>query len=392
MRITVGLFVLTITLAACGPVENPNGGGGATDASTEGSCSGNEVRCVGASYQVCQDGAFVEQQACVAECSESLGCVECDPARGTSTCLGDAVHQCNPDGTVGTMVEVCEADRCSNGSCVASDCAAGAELIYVVSANNEFLSFDPRNVASPGGPFTMIGNLSCTTQSPPYPGYDANPFSMSVDRDARAWVLYSTGEIFHVSTRDASCQSTTFARGQQGFELFGMGFVSDTPGSSVETLYIAGGAAGGGSIGIGDLGRVDKNTMQVTRAGSLPQNLDQYSPELTGTGDAELYAYYPGVQDIIFGDVPSLVARVSKQSATHEMMWNLPSLNNSVSGWAFAHWGGEFYIFVSTGIQPFNSQVIRFNRETGQATTLLSNQPYRIVGAGVSTCAPIVID
>ena len=36
-------------------------------------------------------------------------------------------------------------------------------------------------------------------------GGQATPFSMSVDREGQAWVLYTSGEIFKVSIEDASC-------------------------------------------------------------------------------------------------------------------------------------------------------------------------------------------
>jgi hypothetical protein len=64
---------------------------------------------------------------------------------------------------------------------------------------------------------------------------------MAVDRTARAWVLYSSGEIFWVNTVDGSCKPSGFARRQNGFETFGMGFVSNAEGSENETLFLAGG-------------------------------------------------------------------------------------------------------------------------------------------------------
>jgi hypothetical protein len=38
-----------------------------------------------------------------------------------------------------------------------------------------------------------------------------------------------------------------------------------------------------------------------------------------------------------------------------------------------------------------NSQILLFSPLTGTATPLLDHLPYTIVGAGVSTCAPVVI-
>ena len=68
-------------------------------------------------------------------------------------------------------------------------------------------------------------------------------------------------------------------------------------------------------------------------------------------------------------------------------------LGGTVAAWAFAQWGGKFYIFVTT--QDFlgttNSTVRTIDRMTGQYQLVSQNLPYRIVGAGVSTCAPVII-
>ena len=107
-----------------------------------------------------------------------------------------------------------------------SDCAEGTDLIYVVSQDTESLySFDPPTLK-----FTDIGPLHCTTS--------ASPFAMSVARDGTAWVLYDDGNIFHVSTKDASCTPTAYAPGQNGFTVFGMGFSADAVGSSQESLFV----------------------------------------------------------------------------------------------------------------------------------------------------------
>src|SRR6185436_5021764 len=119
----------------------------------------------------------------------------------------------------------------------------GNDLIYVVSDSYQLMSFDPSELPD-NDPFTPIGQLNCPAGTP-WPGYSspATPFSMSVDRDGSAWVLYTSGEIFKASIADASCTATGFAPGQHDMQLFGMGFASDTAGSDAETLFIAGGMA-----------------------------------------------------------------------------------------------------------------------------------------------------
>lgn len=378
--------LLAILISACGPSAQI----GADGAVTTDMCTGAETRCVGQTYQTCQGGFFVEEQNCTGDglvCAPDLGCVECRPS-SPKACDGDAVRACNSDGTFGETIEMCEFEQCTNGNCGDDVCGAdGADLIYLVDDSNVLYSFDPRLL--PNDPFATIGTLTCQGGTA-LPGFDplsgpATPFSMSVDRNATAWVLYSSGRIFHVSTQDASCQSTTFQVGQSGFELFGMGFVSDAPGSNEETLFISGGAASSQSGG--NLGSINTGTLGVTSIGPLTTSAE-YQPELTGTGDAELYGYYPGTN--------SFVGRLDKGTGSNAQTWDLPGLTGTVRAWAFAHWGGEYYVFITTttdllGQNPV-ANVLKLNTGTGMTTTVRSNTGKIIVGAGVSTCAPVIVN
>ena len=380
MRSYPMILALTIALGAC---SGGSGDGGAPDGGGNG-CSLGDTQCDGNVYQGCdENGQWVDLSTCAGLCSADIGCVSCLPEFNT-LCQGDTVYTCNPDGSIGGVVDTCDPGQCVNGACQEPLCGAGADLVYVIDQDYRLLSFDPRLLEGGQDPFTLIGPVSCPTQASAWPGWTnpPTPFSMSVDRDATAWVLFTNGEIHHVSTDNASCQATGFTRGQQGFELFGMGFVSDSQGSQDETLWIVGGSAGNGQLALGDLAAIDENTLQVSPVGGIPSG-PTYSPELTGTGDAELFFYHPG----------DLVAQINKQTAQYEQTWALPPLG-TVRAWAFAHWGGNFYIFVT--VQDFfgglDSQVQLLDRQTGQISTLLSGLPYVIVGAGVSTCAPVVIE
>lgn len=385
MATAIATAMVTVLAAGCGPgsVESGPDGGGPGNA-----CTGTEARCTGNTYQVCENGTFRDQEACAGACDPGLGCVACQPL-GT-VCQGDAVHQCDQNGAVGEVIETCDPGQCYGGACGGNGCAVGAELVYVVDNQYRLRSFDPRKLAMGADPFTLVGPLDCPTEQPAYSGWNdpPTPFSMSVDRNATAWVLYTSGEIFRVSTQDASCQATGFVRGQQGFELFGMGFVSEAPGSAEERLWIAGGPSNNGMLEIGDLGYIDPGTLQVTRVGALPDT-GTNSPELTGTGDALLFGYYPG------DTTATVVAAINKENASHDpaMTWTLPALGTDARAWAFAHWGGNFYIFVTTrDASGDNSQVHFFDRQLEELSVTLENLPYRIVGAGVSTCAPVVVE
>src|SRR5262249_33643687 len=101
------------------------------------------------------------------------------------------------------------------GTSWSGDCSDAAKLVYVVSDQNTLYSFDPAALT-----FTTVGVLSCPSSG--------NVNSMAVDRGGTAWVNYTDGKIYKVSTKDASCKETSFAPHQEDFtNELGMGFSSD---------------------------------------------------------------------------------------------------------------------------------------------------------------------
>ncbi len=369
---------LLLGLGAC---SSDISSGGGSDGEGEVCTTEGQTRCSGNSYQECSDGTYSNLSICAGTttCSDTLGCVACAPEAG-GVCVGDEVFSCNTDGTLGNSLIECDPGQCSNGSCGGGDdtcTAGGTELVYVIDDAYNLLSFDPEAIGT-SDPFTLIGRPSCPAGAALQGGGTATPFSMSVDRDGIAWVLYNSGEIFHVSTSDANCQATGWTVGSSGFELFGMGFVSDAAGSNEETLYISGGAAD--DLVNGNLGTINKNSFAASVIGSLP-NAEQ-SPELTGTGEAKLFAYFPG-------SLNSFVANLDKTNATRGESWNTTALDGGATAWAFAQWGGNFYIFAT---DAGGNSVYELNPATGQTQTVIPNSSYRVVGSGVSTCAPTQID
>lgn len=360
---------------------------GCSDVTLDAPCTDGQGRCDGQTHQVCRGGRFVDDETCAGGlvCFADFGCGECDPIIGTA-CVASAVHQCRPDGTVGSQLRDCGESGCSQGTCN-SDCSVvGVDLIYVVDDQGMLYSFDPEKIGAQ--PFQEVGQLECPAGDswPSYKGGNpAVPFSMSVDRSGLAWVLYSSGEIFWVSTVDARCVASPYVAGSAGFELFGMGFVTSGADTDDEILYIAGGDASATTVG--DLGWVDPMGLAVTRVGALSATTISpvSSPELTGTGDGLLYGYYPGTQ--------SAVVAISKASGAEIHGWELSPSQGTPRAWAFAHWGGEFYIFSTTtlGIEE-TSSVIKLNPIIGEESVVLPSTGIRVVGAGVSTCAPTGVE
>ncbi len=248
----------------------------------------------------------------------------------------------------------------------AGACSDEAKLVYVVDSNNDFLSFKPDTLT-----FTKIGTLNCPT-------FGGTPYSMGIDRTPTAWVLYSTGEVFKVSTANASCEATSFVMDQKGFHTFGMGFASNTSGSSDETLYVAGGLqfVDGSPASFGTLAFP---ALSIAKTGSVAG-----WPELTGTGEGKLWGFFPSAT------VTPKVSEIDKSTGASGTSFSLPSLSGTPSSWAFAFWGGDFFLFLQRQ-QDTSTNVYRVKGGTGTLSTALSNTGRNIVGAGVSTCAPTTI-
>ncbi len=245
-----------------------------------------------------------------------------------------------------------------------NDCSEAAKQVYLVDSDYAFLKFEPQTMT-----FTNLGFLKC-------PAGGATPNSMAVDRSGTAWVNYSDGSIFHVDIETLACEATAFEPNQQGFGTLGMGFVSDSEGSSAESLFVTDG---------GRLGKIDTTTLTLERIGTV-----QDKPEFTGNGLAELWGFSP--PDQLSFQPGGLVQKIDKTSGKALKKFNLtleaPSITGGGVAWAFAFWGGSYYLFYQ-GPRP-ETDVYKFNPTNGTVQKLNQRPGGRIVGAGVSTCAPVV--
>ena len=134
------------------------------------------------------------------------------------------------------------------------NCSEEAKLVYVVDEDDTFSKFDPATKT-----FTDLGQLSCPSSG--------SPFSMGVDRDAFAWILYSNNKLFRMDVKDlATCSPTTWSS-PNNLNKFGMGFSTDTVGGTTDTLFIAGGDTGPTEPS-SDLASVDTGTLSATGARS----------------------------------------------------------------------------------------------------------------------------
>ena len=172
---------------------------------------------------------------------------------------------------------------------------------------------------------------------------------MAVDRQAVAWINFNDGKIFKVDTTQTSlpCTATTFTEGSSGFTpQLGMGFATVSATDDSETLYVSdnggpGGTCtsttpGAGCMGLG-LGSVT-STLTLMPIGPYTDAAG-YNAELSGTGDGILYGF--------FTTTPSELGTIDKASGAVTNIIPLPAVNNSVGGYAFSFWGGDFWIYTA---------------------------------------------
>jgi hypothetical protein len=263
-------------------------------------------------------------------------------------------------------------------------CSSGAELIYLIDDQGVLHSFDPSRLPSTDA-IKTIGTLNCAWSADPNDQKSTpGPNSMAIDRNAVAWVSDDAGNIFKVSTSDASCQPTNFRAGQHGFGKFGMGFSTDTAGGTTDTLYVVGNGSTASSKDSLGLARIDLSTMQLTPLGSFDNGFGGLDAELTGTGDGKLFGF-------VF-DEPSSLIDIEKADArimsADGVPLNVDLKTDATIDWAFSFWGGVFYLYTAdTSKAPF-SDVTEYDPKTKTSTEVLSQVGFAIVGAGVSTCAP----
>ena len=251
----------------------------------------------------------------------------------------------------------------SGGGGPADDCSEAAKLVYVLSTANDLYSFDP-----PAKKFTLIGKLGCNTSW--------RPNSMAIDRSATAWVNYlngfgTKGSLYKVSTKDASCEPTAAVNLPSAWIQVGMGYSTNSDGTMGETLFVSATSGNG-------LGKIVSNTLNSI-ADFSPGTFSGEAAELTGTGDGRLYGY--------FQTNPVYVAQINKMTGAVTNAKEITGLDTP-SAWAFSFWGGSFYLYAASS--GSNSTVTKYDPVADTIdNNYMSNTGMQIVGAGVSTCAPL---
>jgi hypothetical protein len=202
---------------------------------------------------------------------------------------------------------------------------------------------------------------------------------MAIDRDGTAWLGFDDGAIFKVSTDTLQCLPSGYETAQLNWTKFGMAFVGGRF-DQAEVLYLADGEplidATSSSRG---LARVDPSTLRLEIIGPL-SGLQERACELTGLETDVLHVFCSGT--------PSTLAVVKPDDSRVLSTTNLPL--GKVRSFAIAQWSGSDYVF-SSAYSGSPSRVDRYVAGHG-TKRVVQRSEYEIVGAGVSTCAPVTPD
>ena len=269
------------------------------------------------------------------------------------------------------------------------ECGGGEEaLIYVIDRDNGLSKFNPRDMS-----FGAALPISCASDS-------VRPFSMSVDQAGMAWVLFRNPArptetwIDTVNTTTGACTGSRITP-PSPLEYFGMGFANN---AGVETLFVSGGTylelmnvgfPGGEEMYPASLYRLDSSASSAALSGRLVG-----WPELTGNANGELFAFFAPKTDAISGMLSRVgrVAQLDRSTGAETNSYSLTAMTGDFeSKYAFAYWGGRLYIFIKQ-YGTDGSEVWRFDLPPagdGSVTKIIPDAGRIIVGAGVSTCAPV---
>jgi len=264
-----------------------------------------------------------------------------------------AAEACN-DGVDNNCNEQTDEQPCQGGD----TCADEMKEIFVIDRETKDLyTFDAVGLS-----FTRIGTLDC--------GGAATPGSMGVSRSGTAWVLFSDETLYEVDTETAACTQTAYSDGATGFGAFGMGFSSDSAGSQDETLFVA---------NADTLGVLNTGDWTITELGPMSSQA-----EVTGKANGELWAILP---------LEMRMVRLNKTNAAVLEDYDLSDLmtDMDIDTFAFAHWGGSLWVFIREYGMGSTTDIYKFD-ENHDFTRVAEDTGIVVVGAGVSTCAPIVVE
>lgn len=292
----------------------------------------------------------------------------CDPAE-KYVCVGNELHVCD-DGAIGPIKYQCAS--CWNGGCEFQPCTGAAERLYVLSGG-ALRSYDPDLTS---GAFGTPHELNCNIGA---------PFSMTIDRLGRAWVVLSDGfgaRLAHVDPDHGYCEVISNDLAESGFARFTLSFVSSVEDPASERIVVVGGSYAAFASKDTRAAYMDPKTLAITQLAPLVG-----APDITGTNDGRLFGYFPFTS-------PPHVAQIDPVTAQPIMTWPLPAVEGTTRAWAAAYWKGRVIAFdsrSSSSLGPLRNRIFAVDVTSGEISTLDDDSPNTVIGAGVSTCFQVIL-
>jgi hypothetical protein len=252
-------------------------------------------------------------------------------------------------------------------------CSEPTQFVYVVTTTSDLYRFWPPTLS-----FELVGHLDCPTAW--------SPLSMAVDRHATAWILYWDQVVYRLDLATGHCIESGYNAEHVipgPFGYFGMAFAADASAVDEETLFVRQVAFfdQGADPGERTLGRFDTGTAAISAVGvGLGGNAD-----LAGTGDGRLHGFekVSNAQ----GDGLSRLVEYDPATGARIATTDLDGLTIG-DAWAVAAWGGDLWLFSST--YEGSTRVVRYAPATEALEVVVPDAGFEVIGAGVSSCAPIV--
>ncbi len=243
--------------------------------------------------------------------------------------------------------------------------------IFLLSQSAELWKFFPETKM-----LENFGPVGC--------GLPPATFSMAVDRLGFAWVQYADGKLRKVDvTNVANCSDPGFVPNQQGVNNFGMAFVSNSAADKCDQIFGDQYTGVAEAPNAADFFRIDPMTQQIVKLGKTNFG----TAEVTGTGDGRVFLFAAKAFD-------TQLVEVDKANGAMLSTIPLPGVQLG-GGWAFAQFAGDFYFFTD-GQNDSKSEITHIDYDDSDAngkqdiTVVVQNAPLKVVGAGVSTCAPTI--
>lgn len=299
---------------------------------------------------------------------------------------GTGGNTTNDSGTGGSFLDAAPAE----GS--VQECDDNVRPVYVLArdeAHGTIHRFEPDSLT-----FESVAAVDCPETQ------DWGVSSMAIDRSYGAWIewggLHDGPDDPYPKRLDRIDLATGVCSPNQGKlptveqwgSPLGMAFVTDTSGGSAERLFFVDTSTRvyglGGTEAIGrfyDGGGLTFSGVELsgTGGGRLFMLIMNWTPEWDHPCTAE-NPCYPTVH----------LGEVNKNDGTaisNVELPDVPAMGISSGGFAFAHWGGHFWVFISKDFGP--THVYDYDPVADLTVLAKSDGPDGVVGAGVSTCAPL---